>query len=127
MEEAKVQLVSGGRGASLLFPYAVQYNGCKDFPAGWVTLPAKFTCDFASVPRILWSFIPPQGDYTYAAMLHDFFYKHHKYPATGNWSIDRKMADKIFYLSMRAYGVSWLKAKLMYTAVRLCGARSWKK
>ena len=126
MQEAKVELVDGGRGASLLFPYAVKYAGCKTFPAGEIILPARFTSDFASVPRALWSLIPPHGEYTYSAMMHDFFYRHHKYPDSGNWSINRKMADKLFYLSMRAYGVGRVKAWLMYTAVRLFGKKAWK-
>jgi len=120
MSEAKVELVAGGRGASLIYPYTVMYASNQA-----MTLPARFTSDFASVPQIFWAIIPPQGEYTYAAMLHDYFYRYHKTPEGAN--ITRWRADKIFLTSMRYYGVSKWKSLVMYWAMRLGGRSSWKK
>src|SRR5262245_55189884 len=39
-----------------------------------VTVPVGFVTDFASIPRIFWSALPPDGRYTYPAIVHDYLY-----------------------------------------------------
>ena len=38
---------------------------------GAVTVPTGFVTDFASIPRIFWSALRPDGEYAYAAVVHD--------------------------------------------------------
>jgi hypothetical protein len=39
-----------------------------------VTVPVGFVTDFASIPRVFWSLLRPDGVYTYPAIVHDFLY-----------------------------------------------------
>jgi hypothetical protein len=75
-----------------------------------VTVPNGFETDFASVPRGLWNIIPPDGEYTQAAVLHDFLCVTKPFP--------QKRIDYIFYEAMVVLGVPLWKRKLMYWAVR---------
>lgn len=60
-----------GETAKLLTP--LSYT-TKD---GWlITVPTGEFTDFASIPRLLWTLIPPRGVYNRPAMIHDYLYKH---------------------------------------------------
>ncbi|MDE1465311.1 DUF1353 domain-containing protein [Spartinivicinus poritis] len=87
-----------------------------------ITVPAGFTTDLASIPRLLWSVFPPDGPYLEAAVLHDYLYS--KQPAL---DISRKQADKVFLKAMRALGVPGWKRYSIYYGVRLGGKASWNK
>jgi len=50
-------------------------------------IPTRFICDFASIPRILWSIYPPDGSHRYAAIPHDMGYQ---------CEINRAFMDKLF-------------------------------
>src|SRR5262249_35732270 len=39
-----------------------------------IMVPRGFVTDFASVPRLFWSLLPPIGRYGYAALFHDYVY-----------------------------------------------------
>ena len=39
-----------------------------------VSVPAGFVTDFASIPRGLWTALPRDGDYVWAAVVHDYLY-----------------------------------------------------
>jgi hypothetical protein len=44
--------------------------------AGWrIIVPRGFVTDFASIPRPLWSVIPPRGKYNRPAIVHDWLYQ----------------------------------------------------
>lgn len=85
------------------------------------------TTDLASIPRIAWSLLPPDGPWTKAAVLHDAIYRlrgevariGHPAPFT------RKEADQIFNEAMEVVGVDELPRKLIYKAVRAGGKRGW--
>ncbi|HDZ26353.1 hypothetical protein LCGC14_0398810 [marine sediment metagenome] len=80
----------------------------------------NFTFDFASIPKLFWSFIGhPAGKYGPAALLHDFLYYKKIYA--------RRKADKIFLVAMKALKVSFWKRQIMYYAVRLGGRKAWNK
>ena len=89
-----------------------------DYPK--FTVPVGFESDGASVPRFLWSLMPPISSYTQAAFGHDYLYKEHD-PMR-----DRKQADKFFRDAMVFLGVGLLKRNTMYRAVRLFGRGAWK-
>ncbi len=85
----------------------------------YVKVPGGFITDFASVPRLLWAIIPPDGKYTQAAVLHDYLYHKKIFP--------RKKSDKIFLDAMKILGVSFWKRSAMYRAVRMFGWIPWNK
>ena len=39
-----------------------------------VQVPVGFVTDFASIPRLFWSLLRPDGLYAYAAIIHDYLY-----------------------------------------------------
>lgn len=88
-----------------------------DDVAATITVPVAFSTDLASVPKVpvvygifkLLDIVSP--------VTHDYMYSTHPYT--------RKKCDKIFYKQLRFNGVSWLKAKVMYWAVRAFGHSSW--
>jgi hypothetical protein len=85
----------------------------------YIIIPAGYQTDFASVPRWLWSFIPPVGRYNLASLVHDYLYD--------NQIGTRKEADKIFLDLMLQYGVHRWGAHCMYWGVRLGGKKWWRE
>lgn len=84
-----------------------------------IVVPKGFITDFASVPRIFWILLPPDGRYSQAAVLHDYLYKIQIYT--------RKKSDSIFLEAMKVLKVAWWKRWIMYRAVRLACWIPWKK
>lgn len=84
-----------------------------DKPQDVIRVPAGYVTDLASVPRILWSLLPPAGRYAKAAIIHDWMYD--------NALRSKKEADLIFLDGMRVLGVSRWRRRLMYLAVRVFG------
>lgn len=78
-----------------------------------ITVPAGFVTDLASVPRILWTFLPPHGKYSKAAIIHDYLYEY--------GIRTKKYADDVFLEAMEVLGVPAYKRQLMYWAVRMFG------
>ncbi|EAO1688573.1 DUF1353 domain-containing protein [Salmonella enterica] len=78
-----------------------------------IEVPAGFVTDLASVPRIFWTLLPPDGKYAKAAIIHDYLYD--------NALRTKKEADLIFLDGMTVLGVPRWKRMIMYYAVRLFG------
>lgn len=100
-------------------------------PIGWlpnpgqkyeaVNVPMGFVTDLASIPRPFWSFLRPDGNYVYGAIVHDYLYWTQTRP--------RAEADEILKFSMQDFKVnSWI-IDLVYNTVRLeiAGGASWEK
>jgi len=83
-----------------------------------VAVPKGFTTDFASVPRIFWVIIPPDGNYTQACVLHDYTYFAKLFK--------RKKCDYIFYEAMGVLKVPKWKRWTMWKAVSWFAGRAWK-
>ncbi len=83
-----------------------------------VTVPAEFVTDFASVPRILWTLIPPWGGYGKAAVLHDFLYD------AAPWS--RSECDSVFLEAMKVLKVPFHRRMAIYLGVRAGGWLAWR-
>lgn len=92
-----------------------------EFKEFGVTVPAYFSSDFASVPRFAWSVFPPIGRYAKAAVLHDYIYR------TPSAGFTRAQADEMFRLQMKSDGVGQPKRDILFLAVRIFGASSWKR
>lgn len=84
---------------------------------GVITVPAGFTCDFCSVPRLPFAFLLAGGIGEGAGVVHDYLYR--------AGLMDRESADRVFYLALRELGVEPWRAGLMYRAVRLFAGRIW--
>ncbi|EAA7555622.1 DUF1353 domain-containing protein [Salmonella enterica] len=78
-----------------------------------ISVPAGFVTDLATIPRIFWSVMPPDGKYAKAAIIHDYLYD--------NALRTKKEADLIFLDGMTVLGVPKWKRTIMYWAVRLFG------
>lgn len=40
-----------------------------------VVIPEGFVWDLSSAPRLLWGIFPPDGDFEFASLIHDYLYK----------------------------------------------------
>lgn len=104
------KLLKGGRRVRLLQDLVIDYE------LGHYTVPKGFVSDLASVPRILWSIIPPWGKYYKAAIVHDYLYIQGKGGKAG-----KLRADNLFLSVMRHSEVGYIKRNIMYRAVRMFG------
>lgn len=82
-----------------------------------VTVPKGFVTDFASIPRIFWSVLPPDGTYAYAAVIHDYLYWTQTRP--------REEADHILKIAMEDFEVGKVTVGAIYSGVRLGGQVAW--
>lgn len=93
-----------------------------------VEIPDGFTTDYASIPRFLWSWLPPAGDgkcfYGPAAIIHDYLYIQQE---VNGEPITREWADEVFLAALEALNVVGWKATMMYSAVRIFGRSAWNK
>src|SRR5262249_18421752 len=62
-----------------------------------VHVPIGFVTDFASIPRMFWSALRPDGLYAYAAVVHDYLY----------WEqyLSRETSDQILKLCMQDFNI----------------------
>lgn len=100
-------------------------------PAGWtpeahqaatyspVRVPIGFVTDFASIPRVFWTLIPPDSRYSYAAIVHDYLY----------WEqyLSRETSDNIFKFLMEDFKINTVTVNAIYSAVRLAGGFAWEE
>ena len=105
-------------------PQKNKYVLVEDYYAEYVgmifQLKKGFIFDGASIPiyaRAI-TYPPFHPDVMAAAIVHDYLYK--------NKPVNRKLADMIFYNRLIVNGVSKIKAKMMYRALRIFGGFSWK-
>lgn len=82
----------------------------------WVAKKGYVT-DGATIPKVFWSFVggPFDGQYRDAAVIHDQYCDSKTEPSTD--------VHRIFYYANRASGVSELKSKILYAAVRIGGPK----
>ena len=93
------------------------YLGSK-YSEQWVTVPAGYLTDGASVPQLLWNLIPPWGSYGQAAVVHDLLCEYLAIVVAGELvSITRERCDEIFYESMGVLGVPKWKRWVIYRGV----------
>jgi hypothetical protein len=84
-----------------------------------ITIPIGFETDFASIPRAFWSWLPPTGKYSRAAVIHDFLYRT---PGMAT----RAQADAVLREAMEILNVGWLTRQIIYNGVRLGGGSSYR-
>jgi len=111
-----------------------------------VNIPIGFKTDFASIPRVFWSLLPPTGWYGKAACVHDFLYQ---YANINGMVIDRKYADDVLNECMCVLKAAWIlergftkpdypqmprgelvtliEREIIYKGVRIGGFPTWRK
>lgn len=87
----------------------------------WIVIPNGFRSDGASVPRVLWSFLPTIGRYLAAAFLHDYLYTLLRTRTPHPQVTTRRQADHEFYVAMKVLGVGPITRIVMWGAVRCFG------
>jgi len=95
------------------FEYYTEILGSRVY----ITVPAGFTTDFASIPKIFHSFIEDRDKYNKAAVVHDWLYE--------SKIFSRKISDKIFLEAMTVLNIHPFKRFLFYYAVRIFGGLRW--
>jgi len=85
-----------------------------------------FEWDLSSVPRFLWSFLPPDGDWELAAIIHDYLYR---YQLGTRKEADKEMLiwSKKIHHTKSKISLRRLDNKIRYWGVRLFGKKAWKK
>jgi hypothetical protein len=85
-----------------------------------ITIGDSFPTDLASVPRLFWALIPPDGAYENAAVLHDWLCadlraaRREKRPPL----VPARDADGLFRRVMREAGVGFITRWIMWAGVR---------
>jgi hypothetical protein len=107
-----------------------------------ITIPPGMQTDLASIPRLLWTFLPPDGPWAQIAVFHDLLYKT---KGSGIWIFQRdgkpigspkpslsrstcysrKEADELLREGMSDLGISGARRWAIYNGVRLGGAAGW--
>ncbi|MDM5060945.1 DUF1353 domain-containing protein [Aeromonas rivipollensis] len=84
-----------------------------------VQVPVGFVTDFASIPRAFWVALPTDGEYAYAAVIHDYLY----------WeqTTSREEADLVLKYAMQDFGISTVKITTIYGTVRAAGWAAWNE
>lgn len=97
-----------------------------------LSVPAWFSTDLASVPRLFWNILPPFGAYEEAAVIHDWLYRHAGAVSVRvgvrhlNMRFSREEADAVLLAGMIACEVPAWQRFVIHRAVRLCGASSFR-
>ncbi|WP_295991532.1 DUF1353 domain-containing protein [Rugamonas sp.] len=82
-----------------------------------VTVPAGFTTDFCSVPRVPIAFELLGNRARKSGTIHDWLYTSHE--------VDRETADKVLREMLRQNGVDICEAEAFFVAVRFGGGSHW--
>lgn len=88
-------------------------------------IPAGYITDFASVPRWLWSILPPHGRMANAAMVHDYCYDYQLGQDQYGAERARLIADIEFAWRCRDNGVSKTQVIIVLGVIRLFGRKWW--
>lgn len=88
------------------------YRGERDT----ITVPAGFSTDLASVPRLFWGLLPPTGIYERAATFHDFGCVS---LTDGSCLLSSRDVDGLFRRQVREDGTGLVKRWLLWWGVRL--------
>lgn len=111
-----------------LIPILYQGNECYQLRQDWYRdkykVPKRLVIDGASVPRVAWIFMPPDGLHRPASLWHDWLYINRgTLPEGLNYT--KEFADAEFYTIMRECGVSKTRASIAYRAVKHFGHKAW--
>ena len=98
------------------------YEVIRDCRFRDIVVKKGFETDFASVPQVVWSIIPPHGRAAVPSVFHDWLYQRQH-----THSYSRREADALWLAMMLERKVPTLQAYTMYYFVRWFGHGVWKK
>ena len=104
---------------TLVTPF--DYVLSDDMTGPVIHVPAGFQTDFATIPRPLWSLLPPTGKYGKAAVIHDYLYTTGGHVPVDKATYTKAQADEIFKNAMKVLGVPSPLRQTMWLAVHLFG------
>ena len=115
----------------LVFPMFYKFNN-----SDYILIPSGLRTDYASIPRPLWVLLPPRGNWSEAAVLHDYMYKFNgkitiytkldnRYIKKAYYFINKSKCDEIFYNALLQIGVNKTLAKMFFVSVYLFGLKAW--
>lgn len=84
-----------------------------------IIVPTGFKTDLASIPRVLWSVLPPMGGYSDGACVHDYCYQ------TADGGMSRGDADGVLNEAMAVAGVGRFTRWVIYAGIRSGGWVTW--
>ena len=116
-EQLVVTPLSDGKTWVILRPFSYDVGNVGS--GDTVSVKTGFMTDFASIPRLLWIFLPCWGKYGNAAVIHDWLYWTQKR--------SRKEADGIMLEGMKVLKVPCWQKYPIYVAVRTFGWMAWKR
>lgn len=119
VEEPLGRFLPGGKLWRLAEPIVYEVGGLGSGEP--ILIPAGFTTDFASIPRIAQIIIPKDVGRR-AAVVHDFLYS----TRGAYFRYNREQCDEIFLEAMGILSVPWLTRHIMFLAVRLFGWLPWR-
>lgn len=82
-------------------------------------VPGGFITDLASIPQVAQAILPIDDETRMPAVLHDWLYCVQE--------TSRRQADDLFHEALLRAGVNPVKARTMWSAVRVGGWRYWNK
>lgn len=90
-----------------------------------LTIPKGYVWDLASVPRLLWSIVPPDSDAELAFLIHDYLYENHKELGYNQKFCDNEMKlwSKELNGTQNKYSLRNIDNSIRYYAVRLFGKK----
>lgn len=100
-------------------PFTAKWDrGLEHWSPVLVFVPAGFTTDLASIPRVFQSIVPKLGHHIRPAIVHDYCYE-------GHTDLTRKEADAMFLDGMKSTKVNFVRRWAMWAAVRVGGTGKW--
>jgi hypothetical protein len=99
-------------------PWGFSYEGL------WEDVPLGLVVDGASVPRIAWTFMPPDGLHRAGSLAHDWLYL--KQGCMSRFRLLKRECDDLFCDMLVQAGVSRRRAGLAHWAVKTFGNRAWR-
>jgi Protein of unknown function (DUF1353) len=92
-----------------------------------IVVPAGFITDYASIPQVLHSVLPPRGKGNRANIVHDYLYRYApRDPRTGA-SVTQATADRIKLEGDAILGERWTRRWAMYVGLRVGGWVTWRR
>lgn len=100
-----------------------------DLPAGRVTIPAGYTWDGATVPRIAWSIVglTPFGAHDAASLKHDWLYGFEGQIPDYPHRLRRKFVDNMFFEDLEQLGFGGIELAVIKRFVRIGGYWFWRE
>ena len=90
-----------------------------------IKIPKGYVWDLASVPRLLWSLVPPDSDAELAFLIHDYLYENNKILGYNQEFCDNEMRiwAKELNGTQNKYSLRNIDNSIRYYAVRLFGKK----